>query len=142
MKGITYFSGSLRTTLGTHPHAFDVNPRIIERPLVPIAKTSRGEWVGKNIEMIGRECVRRREYPPRTAYSSEFSQTLSESGTGGIEIIESLIWLQRGVKGIDVATRLIQIVDEPHQITALKVRHTFLILFFMKYVVNLSVKLG
>ena len=66
--------------------------------------------------------------------------TLPGSGTRRIETIEGLRWLKRGAGRRDVATYLIQIVDEPHQILALKVRHAFLVLLPIKYVAELIVK--
>jgi len=41
-----------------------------------------------------------------------------------------------------VATHLVQTLNEPHQIIALKVRHAFLVLLLVKYVADLIVKPG
>ena len=41
-----------------------------------------------------------------------------------------------------MATYLVQIINEPHQILALKVRGALLILLPVKYVAELVVKLG
>jgi hypothetical protein len=69
-------------------------------------------------------------------------ETLSGSGTGGIESIESLRWLQREVGKGDAATHIVQIVNEPHQIVIVKVWHTLHILLPVKYVDKLVVKVG
>ena len=46
-----------------------------------------------------------------------------------------MVWAESGEE--DVATYLVQIVNKPHQIIALKVRRTLLILFPIKYVTEL-----
>ena len=82
------------------------------------------------------------QYCPRAAYASELAQTLPEGGTGGVESIESLRQVERGVKRRDMMTNIVQIVNEPHQIIALKVWHTFPVLLPIKHVANLIVKPG
>ena len=47
-----------------------------------------------------------------------------------------------GVREGNLATHLVQILNKPHQIVALKVRDTFLILLLMKYAADLIVKPG
>jgi hypothetical protein len=57
---------------------------------------------------------------------SKFAETFPETGTGRIEIIESLGWLKRRAREGDAVTYIVQIVNQPHQITVLKVWHGFL----------------
>lgn len=51
-------------------------------------------------------------------------------------------WFGRGVGEGDAKTYLIQIVNEPHQIVALKVRYTLAILLPVKYLAELIAKPG
>ena len=92
--------------------------------------------------MAGREWVRYWEYSPGATYASKFAQTLLESGTGGVEIIESLRLFKKWVEKGNVGIYLVQIVDQPHQIIVLKVRYTSLIIFQTEYFGELIVKPG
>lgn len=65
--------------------------------MIHIAETFRGERVGIDAEMAGRNRVRCREYRPGATYILEFAKAFPGSGTGGIETIESLRWIKRGV---------------------------------------------
>ena len=86
--------------------------------------------------------MRCRQYCSRAAYASELTQTLPEGETGGVESIEGLQQLEWGVKKRDMMTNIVQIVNEPHQIIALKVWHAFPVLLPIKHVANLIVKPG
>ena len=90
----------------------------------------------------GRKRMRCWQYCPRAAYASELAQTLPEGGTGGVESVESLRQLERGVKKRDMMTNIVQIVNEPHQIIALKVWHALLVLLPIECVADLIVKIG
>ena len=58
------------------------------------------------------------EYRPSAAYTSEFTQTLPESDTTGIKSIEGLLWLKRGAGEGDATKYLVQIIEQPFQVTA------------------------
>jgi hypothetical protein len=142
-KATATHPGSLFWTIpSVSPNAFDANPGAIEGPLVHITITSRGKWVGTNVEEARRACVRRWEYAASATYASELTQTLPKSATGRIEAIESLSRFTRRVRKGDAATYLVQIVYKPHQIVALKVRHALLVLLSVKNVAELVVKVG
>ena len=82
------------------------------------------------------------EYRLGAAYTSEFTQTFPKSGTGGVETIESLLWFEQGVGKGDATRYLVQIIDKPNQITALKVWFTPSIFLPVKCVAELIVKPG
>jgi hypothetical protein len=65
-----------------------------------------------------------------------------ESGTARIETIESLRWLKQRARRGNAATYFVQIFNQPHQITVLKVRHALLILFPREDVAELVVEPG
>jgi hypothetical protein len=65
-----------------------------------------------------------------------------ESGTARIETIESLRWLKQRAGRGNAATYLVQIFNQPHQITILKVWHALLILFPREDVAEFVVEPG
>jgi hypothetical protein len=73
---------------------------------------------------------------------SELAETFPEPRTGRIENVENLWWRKRRVRKSDAAAYPVQIVNQPHQITVLKVRDRFLKLFLVKNVAELVVECG
>ena len=112
-------------------------------PLVHDTVTAVGKRFGTDVEKVRQKGVRCGKYPPGAAYGSELTQALSESGAQRVETIESLKQLKRRRVGkCDVATHLIQIINEPHQVIALKILHTSPIIPSAKHVAKLILKLG
>jgi hypothetical protein len=58
---------------------------------------SRSDRLTTDRQILRRKYIRKWQYRPVAAYVPEFTQALLESGTGRVEIIESLRWLERGV---------------------------------------------
>ena len=86
--------------------------------------------------------MRRWQYRPGAAYVPKFTQTLPESGTGRVEMIESLRWFEQRAKKRDMIAYLVQIVNKPCQIIALNGWSPLFILLTMKYVTDSIMKLG
>ena len=116
---ITYFRRCPRIPLGIHPNTFDGNPRAIEDPFVYVTGASRSEGQATDAPKRAGKYVGRWEHRPSAAYASEFVQTLRESGSGRIETIDYLREFKRKVRKGDLATYLVQVVNEPRQIIAL-----------------------
>ena len=75
-------------------------------------------------------------------YASEFTQALSGSRAGRIEIVESLRWFEYQVSKSDVATYPVKIVNKPNQVIPLEVLHALFILLAVKRLVEPIAEVG
>ena len=83
------------------------------------------------------------EYFLSPAYAPEFAYTFSGSGTGGIEIVESLCWLERRAsRKWDVVTYPVQVVDKLNRLLLIEVSHPLSILLSVEDLVDLVVEVG
>ena len=95
-----------------------------------------------NVQEVKRECIGYWEYPPIAAYAPELAQTLPRSNTGGLKNVESLCCVVSIEPKRQGKTHPVQEVDQPSRIITLEVPYALHILFLIKCVEELVLKVG
>ena len=76
---------------GSYPQTFDANRQAFEGPVIHVTEATGGEWFGINSKKVGRNHIGGWKCSVSCAHASEFTQTLSGSGTRRIETVKSLL---------------------------------------------------
>ena len=85
-----YLGRRLQNVLGVHPDTFDADVGTVKGSLVYIARTSRGERNGIDLQRLRRKSIGWWKDHPGAANCSELTQTFSRGWTERIEAIKGL----------------------------------------------------